>query len=192
ARADRTLARARESARFNPRGSQARAAEPRLQTGLAGLEHTYITIRNLCRALLDRTFFVPSEQESTVYDAEVRELLADVLKAAADAIEQVPAVTSDSSERDAARAVIERRLADLLRRRERLSDVLLRQARGDRAIVQQHSALLTDLDRMRIEVDAAVRPPDQPWQSTAVVDRQRRALQRMVEARRKGPKRRRS
>jgi len=37
-RADRTLARAQDSARFNPRVAQAREALPRLRTGLTGLE----------------------------------------------------------------------------------------------------------------------------------------------------------
>ncbi|HEY5483340.1 MAG TPA: hypothetical protein VIK31_05950, partial [Propionibacteriaceae bacterium] len=76
AHADRTLARAQDSARFNPRIAQAREARPRLRTGLTGLEHTYVTIRNLCRSLLDRTYFVPSEQAETVYDAQVRSVLA--------------------------------------------------------------------------------------------------------------------
>jgi len=40
AHADRTLARAQDSARFNPRIAQAREALPRLRTGLTGLEHT--------------------------------------------------------------------------------------------------------------------------------------------------------
>jgi len=190
-RADRTLARAHESAKFNPRGGRAREAEPRLRTGLIGLEHTYVTIRNLCRALLDRTYFVPSDQESTVYDAQVRGLLADVIEAAADAIERVPEVTSGKADSDAARAEIERRLSELQRRRDQLADVLTAQARGDRAILQQHSALLTDLDRMRVEVEAAVRSPQDVWRQTPVIERQRRAMRRMYEAGRASAERRR-
>ena len=82
--ADWTLARAQDSARFNPRVAQAREAP--LRTALTGLEHTHLTIRNLCRSLLDRTYFVPSEQAETAYDAQVRGVLAQVLDAAADAI----------------------------------------------------------------------------------------------------------
>ncbi len=189
-RADRTLARAQESAKFNLRGALAREAEPRLRTGLIGMEHTYVTIRNLCRALLDRTFFVPAEQESTVYDAEVRGLLAGVVEAAADAIERVPAVTSRAEDVDVARAQVERRLAELHRRRDRLADVLLEQARSDRAMLQQHSALLTDLDRMRVEVEAAVRPPE-PWRPELVIERQRRAMRRVVDTSREHAQRRR-
>ena len=83
------LTRAQDSARFNTRIAQAREALPRLRTGLTRPEHTYVTIRNLCRSLLDRTYFVPSAQGETAYDAQVGSVLAQVLQAAADAIGHV-------------------------------------------------------------------------------------------------------
>ena len=190
-RADRTLGRAQDSARFNPRGAQAREALPRLLIGLTGLEHTYITIRNLSRSLLDRTYFVPSEQAETVYDAQVRGVLAQVLQAAADAIEQVTAVTSGSQAPDAARTEVERRLSELHRRRDLLADLLHEEASADRAVWQQHGALLTALDRMRIEVEAVVRPPEQPWRPPPVIESQRRALRHMVATARRSADRRR-
>jgi hypothetical protein len=185
AHADRTLTRAQDSARFNPRGAQAREAQPRLRTGLTGLEHTYLTIRNLCRSLLDRTYFVPSELAETVYDAQVRGVLAQVLEAAADAIAHVSAVTSGTEAQDAARSEVDRRLTELHRRRDLLAELLLEESSADRAVWQQHGALLTALDRMRIEVEAAVRPPEQVWRPPLVSERQRRALRRMVEAARR-------
>lgn len=190
-RADRTLARAQDSARFNPRVAQAREALPRLRTGLTGLEHTYVTIRNLCRSLLDRTYFVPSEQAETVYDAQVRGVLAQVLQAAADAIGHVAAVTSGAEAQDAARTEVDRRLSKLHRRRDRLAELLLEESSADRAVWQQHGALLTDLDRMRIEVEAAVRPPEQAWRPPPIIESQRRALRQILVAARQSAGRRR-
>ena len=189
--ADRTLARAQDSARFNPRVAEAREALPRLRTGLTGLEHTYLTIRNLCRSLLDRTYFVPSEQAESVYDAQVREALVQVLIAAADAIAHVPVVTSGTEAQDPARTEVDRRLAELHRRRDRLAELLHKESSADRAVWQQHGALLTDLDRMRIEVEAAVRSPEQAWRSPPVIDSQRRALRRIRAAARQSAERRR-
>jgi len=189
--ADWTLARAQDSARFNPRVAQAREALPRLRTGLTGLEHTYLTIRNLCRSLLDRTYFVPSERAETVYDAQVRAVLAQVLEAAADAIGHVSAVTSGSEAQDVARAEVDRRLVELHHRRDRLAELLHEESSADRAVWQQHGALLTALDRMRIEVEAAVRPPEQAWRPPPVIDRQGRALRRIRAAARQSAERRR-
>jgi hypothetical protein len=167
--ADRTLARAQDSARFNPRAGQAREALPRLRTGLTGLEVTYVTIRNLCRSLLDRTYFVPSEQAHTVYDAQVRGMLAQVLEAAADAVGHVPVVTGGAEAQDAARTEVDRRLSELHRRRDRLAELLHKESSADRAAWQQHGALLADLDRMRIEIEAAVRPTGQVWRPPPVI-----------------------
>jgi hypothetical protein len=189
--ADRTLARAQDSARLNPRVAQAREALPRLQTGLTGLEHAYVTIRNLCRSLLDRTYFVPSEEAETVYDAEVRFELAQVLEAAADALVQVAAVTAGTEAQHAARAEVDRRLAELHRRRDRLAQLLHEESTADRAAWQQHGALLTDLDRMRIEIEAAARTPDEAWRSPPIIETQRRALRQMVAAARHNAERRR-
>jgi uncharacterized membrane protein YgaE (UPF0421/DUF939 family) len=185
AHADRTLARAQDSARFNPRVAQARTALPRLRIGLTGLEHTYVTIRNLCRSLLDRTYFVPSEQAETVYDAEVRDVLAQVLQAAADAIAHVSAVTAGTEAEDAARTEVDRRLSELHRRRDRLAELLHRESTDDWASWQQHGALLADLDRMRIEVEATVRPPEQVWRPPPVIEGQRRALRQIIVAARR-------
>jgi len=191
ARADRTLARAQDSARFNPRGAQAREALPRLLTGLTGLEHTYLTIRNLCRSLLDRTYFVPSEQAQTVYDPQVRAALAQVLQAAADAIAQVSAVTSGAEAPDAARSRVGRRLSELHRRRDRLAELLHQESSADQAVWQQHGALLTALDRMRIEVEAVVRPPERAWRPPPVIESQRQALRHVLSAARQSAVRRR-
>jgi hypothetical protein len=187
--ADRALGRAQDSAKFNPRGAQARDAQPRLRIGLTGLEHTYVTIRNLCRSLLDRTYFVPREQEETVYDARVRNALADVLEAAAEAVGRVPAVTSGTEAPDAGRTEVERQLSELHRRRDDLAELLLQESGSDQAVWQQHGALLSALDRMRVEIEAAVRPPEEAWRPPQVTERQQQALRQTVAAARKRAKR---
>ena len=189
--ADRTLARAQASARFNPRAAQAREALPRLRTGLTGLEVTYVTIRNLCRSLLDRTYFVPTEDAETVYDEQVRGVLALVLKAAADAVGYVPVVTSGADAPDVARTEVDRRLLELHHRRDRLAELLHQESAADRAAWQQHGALLADLDRMRVEIEAAVRPPEQVWRRPPRVESQRRALRHIIESARQSAERRR-
>ena len=190
-RVDHVLTRAQVSARLNPRGTQAREALPRLGIALTGLEHTYVTIRNLCRSLLDRTFFVPDDQAETVYDAQVLGALGQVLRAAADAIGHVSAVTSGTQDQDAARTEVETRLAELHRRRDDLAELLHEESAADRATWQQHGALLTALDRMRIEVESVVRPPDQPWQPPAASESQRRVLRQIVKTARLSAGRRR-
>jgi uncharacterized membrane protein YgaE (UPF0421/DUF939 family) len=191
ARADRTLARAQDSARLNPRVAEARETLPRLRVGLTGLEHTYVTIRSLCRSLLDRTYFVPTEQAETVYDAHVRGMLAEVLRAGADAIECVSAAMSGAQAHDLAKTKVEPRLAELHRRRDLLAEVLLRQSAADPAVLQQHGALLTAIDRMQVEIEAAIRLPEQGWAPPPVIERQRQALRQMGAAARKSTRRRR-
>ncbi len=182
ARADRALARAEQSVKFNPRGGRARDVQPRLRIGLTGLEHTQVTIRSLCRALLDRTYFVPTEEASTVYDRAIRGALGQVLDAAADALGHASGLTSGTESPGDARIEVEGRLAELLLRRDRLADLLVDETGADRAVWQQHGALLADLDRLRVEVEAAVRPPEQVWHPPSVSERQRRLLRKAVEA----------
>jgi Aromatic acid exporter family member 1 len=183
ARADTTLARAEQSARLNPRGGQARAAQPRLRTGLTGLEHCYVTLRNLCRALLDRTYFVPGDQEGAAFSPETREALAAVLDQTAEAIEGVTPVTDPHGPVEAARAEVEAKLSELHRRRDRLADTLLVDPRADQGAWQQYGALLAAVDRLRVEVEAAVRPPDYAWRPPRISDRQREAVRRAIDQR---------
>jgi hypothetical protein len=181
ARADRTLARAEQSARLNPRGARARAAQPRLHTALTGLEHCYVGLRNLCRALLDRTYFVPEAEEATAYGAEARAALADVFDSAAEAMGAVVAVAS-GPDADTARADVETHLAELGRHHERLRALLVVDPRADQGAWQQHGALLAAVDRLHVEVAAAVRPTDAVWRPPAVGERQRQAVRRIVDA----------
>jgi len=137
------------------------------------------------------TYFVPSEQAETVCDAQVRSVLAQGLEAAADAIGHVSVVTSGTEAQDAAQREVDRRLSELHRRRDRLAELLHEESRADRAVWQQQGALLTHFDRMRIEVEAAVRPLEQALRPPPVIEGQRRALRRILAAVRQRSERRR-
>ena len=123
-RADRDLSRAEESARLNPRGSRARAAQPRLRAGLAGLEHAYVVVRNLCRALLDRAHFVPEDQQDRAFPEPVRAVLADVLATLAGATRAAGAFTAASGPADASVEEVSARLDAVLTQRDRLAGLL--------------------------------------------------------------------
>jgi|1186.fasta_scaffold30131_2 hypothetical protein len=195
ARADRSLQRAEESARLNPRGFLAWDAQPRLSAALTALEHCYISIRGMCRAMFDRAHFVPHEEDA--YDQPTRDAVADTLDAVATAIQGVAKVVTlaDRGNRiaadvtaggtpaeDAARRDVETRLAELHRRRDRLSGLLLVDPRADQGAWQQHGALLAGIDRLRVEIEAAIRPPQNQWRPTLVNERQRKAIRRVKDA----------
>jgi hypothetical protein len=181
-RADRTLARAEESAMFNPRAGRAREAQPRLRTGLTGLEHFYVSLRGLCRALLDRTYYVPEDEPGDAYPQEVRLALADVLDEAASALGSVGAYTAATAPSPDALAAAGAVLSELHRRRDRLAGMLLTVSDpyADAAAWQQHGALLAAVDRLRVEVEAAIRPTDEPWRPAPVTARPRQALREAV------------
>jgi uncharacterized membrane protein YgaE (UPF0421/DUF939 family) len=169
ARADRQLARSEESARLNPRGRQARQAEPRLRSTLDALEHAQVGLRNLVRALLDRTFFVPDDAAESAYPPGVREALADILDAVTEALRVaagVPAGTAGNGE-----PVV----ALLQRRRTELADRILVDPRTDPAAWSQHGSLLDAVDRLRVELTTALHPPELPV-TAPLAERQRRAV----------------
>lgn len=174
--ADQTLARAEQSARFNPRGGVARAAQPRLRTGLSGLEHGYVVLRSLCRALLDRAYYVPVSEQA--YSPPARAALAAVLDEVADAFVAVGSHTASGPEDEAARTRLIAGLARLRERRDQLSTLLHVDPVHDEAAWQQHGALLAAVDRLRVELEAAVAPAAQPWHRAAWAPRQRRGLRR--------------
>lgn len=159
--ADRALAQAEQSSRLHPRGAVARHAQPRLQTGLSGLEHGYVALRSLCRALLDRTYYVSRPDQA--YSPQARDVLADVLEQAAEAFIAVGAYASFSSAEAVAEPGLSERRETLRQHRDRLSALLLVDPVHDEAAWQQHGALLASIDRLRVEIDAVAAPVEQPW-----------------------------
>ena len=175
ARADETLARAEQSARLNPRGRAVRRIQPRVRAALTALEHVHVSLRGLARGLLDRTYFMPVEQQAQAYGEDARRALAGVLDTAADAVWEIGEVARTTRPEDARRRV-ERQLADLERRQARLSRLLVVDPAADPAAWQQHGAVLAAVDRLRVEVAAAVHPADGEWHPPPLTPRRRGGL----------------
>ncbi|WP_103381851.1 FUSC family protein [Pseudonocardia dioxanivorans] len=183
--ADRNLARAEESTRLNPRAARIRQEQPRLRTALTGLDRTYLAVRELCRALLDRTYFVPAEEQTTAYDDDVRTALAAFLDTVADAVRTVGSYASTTRPVPRDALGLEAHLEELRRRRDRLSTLLLVDPHTDPAAWEQHGALLTAVDRMRVEVEAAARPAERSWRPPVLAERQRETFRRLRRNRRR-------
>jgi hypothetical protein len=180
--ADHSLVRAEQSAVLNLRGGEVRVAQPRLRTALTAIEYCTIVVRSLCREMFDRTFYLPPELEAEAYSAAARAALADVLDLAGAAFDGVAAVAAGAEPVDTARARVAEPLDELYRRRELLGRLLLVDPQADAAAWQQHGALLTAVDRLRVEIEAAVRPATQPWRPPSLVEGPRRAARRVVDA----------
>jgi wyosine [tRNA(Phe)-imidazoG37] synthetase (radical SAM superfamily) len=88
-----------------------------------------------------------------------------------------------AAETDAARRRTERLLVELKRRRDQLEAPLLVDRGVDSAAWEQYGALMAAVDRFRVEVAAAVRPPEQEWRPPRVSERQRQAVRRVIDAR---------
>jgi uncharacterized membrane protein YccC len=179
-RADASLARTERSALLNPRGDEVRAAQPRLRTALTGLEHCYVVLRTLCREIFDRTHYLPEDLVAEAYGPATREALADVLDRAAEAIGDVAAVATGAPPIGTARARVEDDLAELHRRRDRLGRLLVVDPLADAAAWQQHGALLSTVDRLRVEIEAAGLPPEEPWRPPQLADKPRQAVRRAI------------
>jgi len=149
AHADRSLASAEERARLNPLGSRARDAQPQLRVGLR--TGGYVALRSLCRALLDRTYFVPEPEQGEAYSWEVRHALTDVLEEAAGALVVVGAYTGDTGASRGGLAALDHRLAALLRKRDVLGRTSTPWPRGGLAAARGpagRSRLAADRDRV--------------------------------------------
>lgn len=166
ARADRTLVQAEQSSRLNPRGAVARQAQPRLRTGLSGLEHGYVALRSLCRAVLDRTYYVPIPEQA--YSPQARDALAEVLEEAAEAFYAGGAYASSADDRAPGNLELQAHRQALRRSRDRLSALLVIDPVHDEAAWQQHGALLASIDRLRVEIDAVTAPTDRLWRPPPV------------------------
>jgi uncharacterized membrane protein YgaE (UPF0421/DUF939 family) len=191
ARADRHLARTEESARLNPRGRLARQAEPRLRSTLSALEHAQVGLRNLARAVLDRTFFVPEDQSDAAYPPGAREALADVLDALAGALREAAGVPSGATGA-AAGTDVGGAIRDLEERRSALAARLVVDPLADPAAWAQHGALLDAVDRLRVEIETALTPPDVAWRRDPLAELHDRTVRRAMRvARDHRPRRRR-
>jgi Protein of unknown function (DUF1194) len=113
---------------------------------------------------------------------EARAALADVLESAAQAMIGLAEVAADAGRIETARAGVQEHLLDLQRQRDRLGKLLLVDPHADAAAWQQHGALLAAVDRMRVEIEAAVRPASEPWRPPLVAEGPRQAVRRAIGA----------
>ena len=160
------MARAEEAARLNPRGRRGRDAHPRFRATLTGLERCHLTLRTLARAILDRTYFVPTPEQGAAYTPAQRAALGDLLATAAGAIRAVAPIAAGGEAAQAARLQVEAHLDALDERRTRLAGLLAVDPDVDEAAWSQHGSLLAAVDQMRVEIAAAARevepPPAEP------------------------------
>jgi uncharacterized membrane protein YccC len=183
ARADRQLCRAEESARLNPRGRLARDAEPRLRTMLNALERIQVGLRNLARTLMDRTYFMPEDAQDQAFSPTAREALAVVLRALADGLDDIVAVTAERDTSPETGLRITEHLVALEEARHRLAGALLVDPNADPGAWAQNGALLDAVDRLRVELTTALHPPATPWPPPLLAD-PRLAVQRAFRRRR--------
>jgi Aromatic acid exporter family member 1 len=186
ARADRHLLRTERSARLNPRGGQARALEPRLRSTLDALERAQVGLRNLSRAVLDRTFFVPEDEADRPYPPEARAALADVLDAVAVGLRSAAGSPAHAGLPPPGPEVADA-VTTLDRRRDQLAALLLVDPAVDPAAWAQHGALLDAVDRLRVEVRSALSPPAPPALRAPLAERHRRAVRRALRGARRPP-----
>ncbi len=154
-RADRALERSGSSLRLNPRALRRPHAQVSLRTGLEALERAAVSLRGVCRSLVD---LASADGPEPVYAADVRETLSDLLADVADAVEAYGGLVGsevlgggpqDQRLRDALAAAWEdrHRLADLLRQEDRM--------REDQW--SMHGALTSHIDRLLRDVDSDAR-----------------------------------
>ena len=155
-RVERALAHAEQSRRLNLRALR-HPPQGGLRSSLEALEHTSISMRTLFRAMHDATQRRTGVQDDPDYATHVRcsaaVLMADmarVLWAFGRCAHGRAAGTAEQQHVELASA-----LASLRRRRDGLEDVLIGDPRSRQGLWELNSALLTTVDRMLLELDAA-------------------------------------
>lgn len=175
-RADRALGQAEESLRLNPRAAGRRHAGHSLRSGLDALEHVTVSVRGMCRSLVDRA---SADVPETTYAEDVRAALSALLTHVADAVEAYGAlvgseVSGPGTEDAALRAALERAWED----RRRVAELL---RAGDRLQVgawELHGDLAANIDRLLRDVDSDARAElRQAWAADATRPRAAQAAQ---------------
>jgi hypothetical protein len=154
-RADRALGQAEESLRLNPRARNRPHARASLRSGLDALERVSVSLRGVCRSLMDRA---ESEGPEPVYAKDVRLALSDVLRHVAEAVEAygglVGAEVLDPGSED-------RELRDALSRawaaRHRLAALLREGDRLHAGAWELPGALAAHIDRLLRDIDGEAR-----------------------------------
>ena len=154
-RADRALAAAESSLRYNPRAISRPHAGRSLRSGLDAMERVAVSLRGVCRALAD---LVHGEGEETVYGADVREALSDLLCDVADAVECYGSlvgseVTGPGPDDERLREALAAAWSD----RHRMAGLLKHEDRVARDEWPLHGQLTSHIDQLLRDVDGEAR-----------------------------------
>ena len=154
-RADRVLATAETSLRYNPRAISRPHAATSLRSGLDAVERAVVSLRGVCRVLAD---LVKGHGEETVYGPDVRAALSDLLADVADAVQSYGVlvgseVVGPRPEDERLRAALAAAWAD----RHRLAGLLRHQDRLARDEWQLHGQLTSQIDQLLRDVDSEAR-----------------------------------
>ena len=154
-RADRALGTAESSLRYNPRAISRPHAGRSLRSGLDGMERAAVSLRGVCRVLAD---LVHGQGEETVYGADVREALSDLLSDVADSVESYGAlvgseVTGPGPDDQRLREALAAAWAD----RHRMAGLLRQEDRLARDEWQLHGQLTSHIDQLLRDVDSEAR-----------------------------------
>ena len=154
-RADRVLATAETSLRYNPRAISRPHAATSLRSGLDAVERAVVSLRGVCRVLAD---LVKGHGEETVYGPDVRAALSDLLADVADAVQSYGSlvgseVVGPGPEDERLRAALAAAWAD----RHRLAGLLRHQDRLARDEWQLHGQLTSQIDQLLRDVDSEAR-----------------------------------
>lgn len=154
--AERSLGRAEESLRLNPRARKKAAAGPSLRSGLEALERAAVSMRGLARSLADRA---SGPSDETVYGEDVRGQLSHLLRHLADAVEAYGVVVgAESTGSPAEEAGLRDALAAAWDDRHGLRNELREEQRTrDEDAWELHGALLANVDRLLREIDVEAR-----------------------------------
>jgi hypothetical protein len=106
--------------------------------------------------------------------------LAGVLDAFAVTLEDAATVASGAGSADSSGGSMAAHAVDLDSRRDQLSAQLMIDPQADVSAWAQHGALLTAVDRLRVEVDTAIHPSDAPWRPRPLAERPREAVRRAL------------
>lgn len=155
-RVDRSLVEAEESRRLNVRALGTLDPAPVLRSGLDSLEHASVSLRSLCRAVLDRTRSAPDDDEA--YSPEVREVLAVLLRDLAEAVAAFGRLVREEAEGETQSEAqpLAEAIEAVREARVRLTELLLVNPEQDSAW-QLHGVLLSAVQRMLREIDVEER-----------------------------------
>jgi uncharacterized membrane protein YccC len=180
---DRALADAEESRRLNLRALGTPAVGPGLREGVDALEHSSVSMRTLFRAIDDATRQQSGVRDSPDYVEAVRGCTAFLMRQMANVIEAFGRLLRRELERSGEpersggkeQEQLAAALEELDGARREVHGLLLADPRSQQGLWGLNSTLLTTVDRLLIELGAAVRTRQRPQLDPSTA--RRRAMQ---------------